>query len=93
MLVRDKGIRGVVLAFGQPAAYIRQEGTRLLLGSGTLLSAVAQYAAEHGLTGLEFAAGIPGSVGGAVFMNAGAYDPHAGLIGMGSALLALTMER
>lgn len=74
VLVRDKGIRGVVLAFGQPAAYIRQEGTRLLLGSGTLLSAVAQYAAEHGLTGLEFAAGIPGSVGGAVFMNAGAYD-------------------
>ena len=74
VLVRDKGIRGVVLAFGQPAAYIRQEGTRLLLGPGTLLSAVAQYAAEHGLTGLEFAAGIPGSVGGAVFMNAGAYD-------------------
>lgn len=74
VLVRDKGIRGVVMAFGQPAAYIRHEGTRLFLGAGTLLSAAAQYAAEHGLTGMEFAAGIPGSVGGAVFMNAGAYD-------------------
>lgn len=74
VLVRDKGIRGVVMVFGQPAAYIRQKGTRLSLGAGTLLSAAAQYAAEHGLTGLEFAAGIPGSMGGAVFMNAGAYD-------------------
>ena len=74
VLVRDKGIRGIVMVFGQPAAYIEREGTRLRLGAGTLLRAAAQYAADHGLTGLEFAAGIPGSVGGAVFMNAGAYD-------------------
>ncbi|MGP1366154.1 MAG: UDP-N-acetylmuramate dehydrogenase [Schwartzia sp. (in: firmicutes)] len=74
VLVRDKGIRGIVMVFGQPAAYIEREGTCLLLGAGTLLRAAAQYAADHGLTGLEFAAGIPGSVGGAVFMNAGAYD-------------------
>ena len=74
VLVRDKGIRGVVMAFGQPFAHVRQEGEQLFLGPGTLLSAAAQYAAEHGLAGLEFAAGIPGSVGGAVFMNAGAYD-------------------
>lgn len=74
VLVRDKGIRGIVMVFGQPAAYIEREGTCLRLGAGTLLRAAAQYAADHGLTGLEFAAGIPGSVGGAVFMNAGAYD-------------------
>lgn len=74
VLVRDKGIRGVVMAFGKPFAHIRHEGERLFLGAGTLLSVAAQYAADHGLDGLAFAAGIPGSVGGAVFMNAGAYD-------------------
>ncbi len=73
LLVRDKGIRGVVLIFGKPAAYIERRGMRLIVGAGTLLGAVAQNALQEGLSGLEFAAGIPGSLGGAVFMNAGAY--------------------
>lgn len=73
VLVRDKGIRGVVVVLGQPAAYIRHQGSQVIAGAGTSLTAVAQYAAQQGLSGLEFAAGIPGSLGGAVFMNAGAY--------------------
>ena len=73
ILVRDKGIRGVVLIFGKPAAYIKRREMRLIVGAGTLLSALAQNALQEGLSGLEFAAGIPGSLGGAVFMNAGAY--------------------
>ncbi len=74
VLVRDKGIRGLVISFGKPFAYIHREDTSLLLGPGTILGAVSQFAASQGLSGLEFAVGIPGSVGGAIFMNAGAYD-------------------
>ena len=74
VLVRDKGIRGLVVKFGEPMSGIRREGNRILAGAGALLNAVANYAAEQHLSGLEFASGIPGSVGGAVYMNAGAYD-------------------
>ena len=52
---------------------IRREGNRLTAAAGAMLGAVAGFAAENGLTGLEFASGIPGTVGGAVTMNAGAY--------------------
>ncbi len=74
VLVRDKGIRGLVISFAKPFAYIQREGTSILTGPGTILGAVSQFAAGQALSGLEFAVGIPGSVGGAVFMNAGAYD-------------------
>lgn len=74
ILVRDKGIRGVVVKFGKPMSAIRCEGTRIIAGAGALLKDVAEYAADHSLAGLEYACGIPGSIGGAVFMNAGAYD-------------------
>lgn len=74
LLVRDKGIRGVVVKFGEPMSYIRCEGTRIIAGAGALLKDVSECAAENRLTGLEYACGIPGSIGGAVFMNAGAYD-------------------
>ena len=74
LLVRDKGIRGLVLKIGEPMAAMRCVGEKLIVGAGVLLSDVAKFAAEAGLTGLEFAVGIPGSIGGAVFMNAGAYD-------------------
>ena len=50
------------------------EDTDLVVGAGALLRDVASYAQENGLAGLEFACGIPGSIGGAIFMNAGAYD-------------------
>ena len=74
LLVRDKGIRGVVLKIGEPMSLLRCEGETVIAGAGALLSDVSRFAAQCGLTGLEFAVGIPGSIGGAVFMNAGAYD-------------------
>ncbi len=74
LLVRDKGIRGVVMKIGEPMSSLRCEGEQVIAGAGALLSDVANFAAESGLTGMEFAVGIPGSIGGAVFMNAGAYD-------------------
>ena len=73
LLVGDKGIRGVVLSFGKPADAIRLEGNRMTISAGTLLSKVAAEAAKNSLSGLEFAAGIPGTLGGAIVMNAGAY--------------------
>ncbi|MCM1044351.1 MAG: UDP-N-acetylmuramate dehydrogenase [Candidatus Gastranaerophilales bacterium] len=73
-LVRDVGYRGIVLLIGQKMSDIRVEGDRIIAQAGALLSKVARTALEHGLTGLEFASGIPGTVGGAVVMNAGAYD-------------------
>ena len=74
VLVQDKGIRGVVVKFARPMAKIRHEGTRIIAGAGALLKDVSEAAAQNSLTGLEFACGIPGSIGGAIFMNAGAYD-------------------
>lgn len=73
ILVRDGGIPGLVIATTN-LKKIEIHGTTVLAGAGNSLHQVALAAAEAGLSGLEFAAGIPGSVGGAVFMNAGAYD-------------------
>jgi len=73
LLVGDKGIRGLVLSFGKEAERIVLEGNRMIIGAGTLLSKAAAEAARNALTGLEFAAGIPGTLGGAIVMNAGAY--------------------
>ena len=73
VLVRDKGVRGAVVKFGNPFSKMRREGSRLVAGAGALLRDVAGFAADSGLSGMEFAVGIPGSIGGAVFMNAGAY--------------------
>lgn len=73
LLVGDQGIRGAVIALTKPASQITVAGKRLTAGAGALLSQAAHAAYEAGLGGLEFAAGIPGTVGGAVVMNAGAY--------------------
>ena len=73
LLVGDGGIRGVVIEIGRAMDDIRCEGQEITVGGGTLLSRLSNFAAEQGLSGLEFAAGIPGNVGGAVVMNAGAY--------------------
>lgn len=79
VLVRDKGIRGLVVKFDAAAmGYISHNATTVKAGAGAALGAVARYAGDHHLTGLEFAVGIPGSIGGAVFMNAGAYDGEVG---------------
>ena len=74
VLVRDGGIRGAVVSFGKPFSYIEMEGAHIKAGAGAMLGKVSLFAANHALSGLEFAVGIPGSLGGAVFMNAGAYD-------------------
>ena len=73
LLVGDKGIRGLVVSFGKAAEAVEIAGTRMTIGAGTLLSKAAAEAAKAGLSGLEFAAGIPGTLGGAMVMNAGAY--------------------
>ena len=73
LLVGDKGIRGVVLELGKNAADISVAGTHITAEAGAILGTVAKKALEQSLTGLESAAGIPGTVGGAVVMNAGAY--------------------
>lgn len=73
LLVSDEGFDGAVIQLGEGFQGIVQEGERLIVKAGTMLGRVAKYAAEEGLGGLEFASGIPGTIGGAVFMNAGAY--------------------
>ncbi len=73
LLVGDKGIRGLVLSFGKEAEAIQLDGNRMTVAAGTILAKVAAEAAKNRLAGLEFAAGIPGSLGGAIVMNAGAY--------------------
>lgn len=74
LLVRDKGIRGVGIRLGGDFKSWRAEGVKIQAGAAVALADLSRGAACLGLTGLEFACGIPGSLGGAVFMNAGAYD-------------------
>lgn len=73
LLVKDAGIRGAVIKFCR-LKNIRLEENKLIVDSGTALTSVCNFALRHNLGGLEFACGIPGSVGGAVTMNAGAYN-------------------
>lgn len=72
MIIRDGGIEGLVILLTRIEEIDHQED-QLIVSAGTPLMTVSEAAYRFGLTGLEFAAGIPGSVGGAVFMNAGAY--------------------
>ncbi len=72
-LAKDEGYSGVVLQIGSKMSRIEVEGNRITAQAGALLSQVAKAALDHGLTGMEFASGIPGTVGGGVVMNAGAY--------------------
>ena len=73
LLVGDKGIRGVVICLYKKLDEISVKNEELYAGAGVLLSRVAASALNAGLEGFEFASGIPGTVGGAVYMNAGAY--------------------
>lgn len=73
LLVGDRGVCGVVLQIYRNYASIRIEGPDLYVQAGALLGQTAAAAAREGLTGLEFASGIPGTIGGAAAMNAGAY--------------------
>ena len=74
MLVKDKGIRGIVLKISRGFNRIEVKETLLTAEAGALVPAVAKTAAREGLSGLEFAVGIPASIGGAVAMNAGAHN-------------------
>ena len=74
LLVSDKGYRGIVLQIGQRMSRITVAGNIITAQAGAPMSQIARAALEHGLTGLEFASGIPGTIGGGVVMNAGAYD-------------------
>ena len=74
LLVADEGFRGVVIQIYTNLDEIKVEGNTVTAQAGALLSKIANKALEHSLTGFEFAHGIPGTLGGAVVMNAGAYD-------------------
>lgn len=73
LLVKDNGIRGIVIQIYKKYSDITVNGNEITVQSGALLSTVAKKAMENSLTGFEFASGIPGTIGGAVCMNAGAY--------------------
>lgn len=73
LLVPDEGLSGVVLTLAAEEPCGTVKGETLTASAGSSLASVSHLAGEHGLTGLEFAAGIPGSVGGGIVMNAGAY--------------------
>ncbi len=73
LLVSDTGIRGCVLCVGKNFSHISCIEDTIYASAGTLLSRIASFALENELSGFEFASGIPGSLGGAIVMNAGAY--------------------
>ena len=73
LLVSDKGIRGIVIKIGEKLADIEVNGTKITAGAGALLSKIANVAYKNSLSGFECLSGIPGSFGGAIYMNAGAY--------------------
>ena len=73
LLVSDEGVEGVIIHLSGKLAGARVEGDIVRAGAGLSLAALAAFTVEEELSGLEFAAGIPGSVGGAIYMNAGAY--------------------
>ena len=74
LLVRDKGIRGLVIKLGNLFSGVEVCGNTMTFGCGVSLAMASKKAASLSLSGLEFAVGIPGTIGGAVYMNAGAYD-------------------
>jgi UDP-N-acetylmuramate dehydrogenase len=74
MLVSDEGFDGLVIHFGSGFSDVSVDGCIVEAQAGALLPAVSKMVAEKGLSGLEFAVGIPGSLGGALVMNAGAFD-------------------
>jgi UDP-N-acetylmuramate dehydrogenase len=74
LLVRDGGYRGIIIKIGATLKKFMIQDTKIYAEAGVRLSELARAAAAHSLTGLEFAEGIPGSLGGAIVMNAGAYD-------------------
>ncbi len=84
LLIADEGVPGLVLKLDRKLALIQHEGWRIVCGGGARLPSVAARAAQAGLSGIEFGVNIPGSVGGAVRMNANAYGGQlADTLGVG----------
>jgi len=73
LLVSDNGYKGAVVKIGEKFNYMSKNDNKVTVGAGVLLSVLAKFLAREGLAGFEFASGIPGFLGGAVYMNAGAY--------------------
>jgi len=99
LIVKDGGIRGIVLNL-QKLSSIKTDGNQIIAQSGARIIDVSREALRKQLTGLEFACGIPGSVGGALFMNAGAYGGEikdvltdAKVVDRSGELLTLTVEQ
>lgn len=73
LLVKDGGVRGAIIKISSKMSEVKACGNRIVAQAGALLGNVVKVAYEYGLSGLEFATGIPGAIGGAITMNAGAY--------------------
>ena len=78
LLVADRGIRGFVIRLGKPMSYIRVDGVRVVAGAGAKLTKAMDAAVRHSLAGLEGCTGVPGTVGGAIVMNAGTRYGYVG---------------
>jgi UDP-N-acetylmuramate dehydrogenase len=107
LLIRDGGIPGVVIRLSGNFGKLAAEGTRVRAGAAALDSAVARAAAEAGVAGLEFLRGVPGTIGGALRMNAGCYgreikdvfveaiavDPHGKIVKLGADDMAFVYRK
>ena len=94
LLVKDGGIRGLVIRLGEHYSAVSVHGLTVSAQAGATLARLALTAQEHALTGLEFASGIPGTVGGGLFMNAGAYESSLSDVCLSAKLLDLdTLEQ
>ncbi|MBQ3141641.1 MAG: FAD-binding protein, partial [Clostridia bacterium] len=80
VLASDEGFDGAIMLLGSDFARISRDGDRIFAQAGASMASVCKFAAEQGLTGLEFAYGIPGTVGGGAVMNAGAYGGEFALV-------------
>lgn len=80
LLVSDDGYRGMVILVGKDMSDITVDGNTIIAMAGATLGSVSQTAAKNSLGGMEFASGIPGTIGGAIVMNAGAYDGEMKMI-------------
>lgn len=93
LLIRDGGFKGVIIRLGAGFNYVRHDESNIIAGCACLDLSIANYAANKSIAGLEFFAGIPGSIGGALAMNAGAYnDDTSSVLTEAKAINILTGE-
>lgn len=78
VLVKDKGVRGLVIRINSAMSRAQAEGNTVHAQAGIMMGALARFLAAHSLAGFEFASGIPGCLGGGIYMNAGAYNGEIG---------------